>query len=334
MSDDMLLAYLVSSFPGRTEDIATEALCHVFRHSDAFVEALGDVVQSGVRDIDPIDTVKTQVIGRDGTRPDLVCFDETGRERVLIEVKFWAGLTANQPNAYIKRLPEDSPAVVMFLVPEDRVRSLWPQLRKRLRGKFGLDEEIDAERRCVRIRGSQRHLMVIGWGSLLDAMAARSSDSDEPGPVTQIRQLRSLARYADKGAFKPIPRDNGPGTDSEMRLRQYRRLVDAATDRRCQPGLGGPQGTACDSQALRLRQIHPPARNRGVVRDQHRPVRGHRRDFPSLGLSPPKLRRRTRRQQRELGEEDQDWYRKHEPALVPDRPQERRRVSPGRRRRR
>ena len=38
--DDRLLAYLVSSFPGRTEDIATEALCHVFGQSDACVDAL------------------------------------------------------------------------------------------------------------------------------------------------------------------------------------------------------------------------------------------------------------------------------------------------------
>ena len=98
MSDDMLLAYLVSSFPGKTEDIATEALCHVFRirHSDACVEALNDVVQSGVRDVAPIATLKTQVIGADGTIPDLVGFDkadhedEIGQERVLIEVKFWA----------------------------------------------------------------------------------------------------------------------------------------------------------------------------------------------------------------------------------------------------
>ena len=69
--NDTLLAYLVSSFPGNTEDIATEAVRHIFDHSDACGVALNDVIQS------------------DGTRPDLVGFDETGMERVLIEVKFW-----------------------------------------------------------------------------------------------------------------------------------------------------------------------------------------------------------------------------------------------------
>ena len=311
----MLLAYLVSSFPGRTEDIATEALCHVFRHSDACVEALGDVVQSGVRDIDPIDTVKTQVIGRDGTRPDLVCFDETGQERVLIEVKFWAGLTANQPNGYIKRLSKDNPAAVMFLVPEDRVRSLWPQLRERLRRKFGLDEEIDAERRCVRITGSQRHLMVVSWGGLLDAMAARSSDSDEPGPVTQIRQLRSLARYADKGAFKPIPPGSESGTDSEMRLRQYRRLVDAATEEGINQGWADRKGLRATPKPYgygRYIRLHGIVVWFGINTDL----------FETTGETPLWASRHHSYADEpdvshEIGEEGQHWYRKHDRHWFP-----------------
>ena len=149
---------------------------------------------------------------------------------MLIEVKFWAQLTPSQPNGYIKRLPEDSPAAVMFLVPDDRVRSLWPQLRERLHRAFGPVEELDDEWRCVRITNTQRHLLVVSWRGLLDALAARSSDSGEPAVVTEIRQLHSLARHADEGAFIPIPPGNEIDSESEIRLRQYRRLVDAATE--------------------------------------------------------------------------------------------------------
>ena len=88
--NDTLLAYLVSSFPGNTENIATEALRHIFDHSDACGVALNDVIQSGVRGVNAIIAIKSQVIQEGGTRPDLVGFDETGKERVLIEVKFWA----------------------------------------------------------------------------------------------------------------------------------------------------------------------------------------------------------------------------------------------------
>ena len=229
--NDTLLAYLVSSFPGNTENIATEALRHIFDHSDASVEALNDVVQSGVRGVNSIATVKSQVIQADGTIPDLAGFDETGSQRVLIEVKFWAELTPSQPNGYLNRLPDDGPAVVMFLAPEERIQSLWPQLKRRLNREFGTLTEVDSERKCVRVGGTQRHLMMVSWGGLLDSLAARTRDYEESGVETEIRQLRSLAKYADAGALKPIRRGEEFGVDSEVRKRQYRRLIDAATER-------------------------------------------------------------------------------------------------------
>ena len=111
--------------------------------------ALNDVIQSGVRGKNAVTAVKSQVLQADGTRPDLVGFDETGMERVLIEVKFWAELTPNQPNAYINRLPDDGPALVMFLAPEDRIKSLWPQLQVRVSRQFGPLMETVSECRCV-----------------------------------------------------------------------------------------------------------------------------------------------------------------------------------------
>ena len=229
--NDTLLAYLVSSFPGNTENIATEALKHIFLHSDASVEALNDVVRSGVRGVRPIAKVASQVSQADGTRPDLVGFDENDNERVLVEVKFWAGLTDNQPNGYLDRLPDDAPAVLIFLAPEERIQYLWPELRGRVKGKYGDLTDIDSERKCVNVDGTQKHLMLVSWGSLLDSMVARSRESEESGVETEIRQLRSLAKYADNGALKPISDGAGAANDSDRLLRTYRRLIDAATER-------------------------------------------------------------------------------------------------------
>ena len=230
-NSDTLLASLVASFPGNTENIATEALGHIFERSDASVEAVNDVIRSGVRGVNPITMVRTQVIHADGTRPDLVGFDESGEERVLIEVKFWADLTANQPNGYLNRLPDQGPAVLAFLVPEERVQSLWPQLQRRAERQYGTVTELNSERKCLRIGDGDRHLMIVSWGGLLDSMAARSGAQDEPRVESEIRQLRSLAEFADAGAFKPIRRGEEFGEDSEVRKRQYKRLIDAATER-------------------------------------------------------------------------------------------------------
>ena len=116
----------------------------------------------------------------------------------------WADLTANQFNGYLNRLPEDGPAVLAFLAPEGRIQSLWPQLRRRAGRQYGSVAEMDSERRCLCIEGGQQHLMIVSWGSLLDSMATRSRDQDESGMESEIRQLRSLAEFADAGAFKPI----------------------------------------------------------------------------------------------------------------------------------
>ena len=167
----------------------------------------------------------------DGSYPDLVGFDGTGAQRVLIEVKFWADLTNRQPNRYLDNLPDDGPAVLMFLVPEERVKWIWPQLRHRIEGEGGDLTDLDAERKCARVGHTQRYLMVASWGGLLDSMAARSRDNDESGVDAEIRQLRSLAKYADTGAIKPIIRGEEFGGDSEERQRQYKRLVDDATER-------------------------------------------------------------------------------------------------------
>lgn len=228
---DTLLANLVWRFPGHQEDIATEALAHILAKSDASVEALNDVVQSGVRDVKPIKDVRTQVLHADGSQPDMVGFDDERKERVIVEVKFWSGLTDNQPNAYLNLLPDDGPAVLVFLAPDDRIRWLWPELRGRVERQHALSI-VEAERKCFRIGDTQRHLMLVSWTGLLDSMSARSGDSEEPDSIgVEIRQLRSLARYADTGVFKPIRRDEQAGEDSERRKRDYKRLITDATER-------------------------------------------------------------------------------------------------------
>ena len=45
-----------------------------------------------------------QSTGDENERPDMAGIDKTGREIVLCEMKFYAGLTPNQPITYLERL--------------------------------------------------------------------------------------------------------------------------------------------------------------------------------------------------------------------------------------
>lgn len=237
-----LLEHLAWRFPGNQEDIATEALAHILAKSDASLAAFNDVVQSGVRGVKPIKAVRTQVL-TGSSIPDMVGFDDERKERVIVEVKFWAGLTDNQPNAYLNRLPDDGPAVLMFLAPDDRIRSLWPDLRGRVERQYAVSL-IEAERKCFRIGDTQRYLMLVSWTGLLDSMAARSGDAEEPADIgLEIRQLRSLARYASTGVFKPIHRDEQVGEDSEQRKRDFEQLIEGATWRGVEQGWASRKGS-------------------------------------------------------------------------------------------
>ena len=249
-----LLAHVARGFVSGTENAATEALAHILNRSANAREGLDDLIRSGVENVEAIVRVRTQVVGSRGTIPDLVGFDGDGKERVLVEVKFWADLTAGQPNYYLDRLPGDGPAVLLFLVPDERIRRLWPVLRKRLAGARLSD--LDSERKCVRVDDvrvddvrvddvrvddvrvddvrvddvrvddGERHLMVSGWTGLLDCMATRARDAGEHDVEADIRQLRGLAEYAHAPQDGPA----GPGAEASALERHLRRIIDAATD--------------------------------------------------------------------------------------------------------
>lgn len=92
-----LLAHLASRLTGRTETLATEALGYILDRSVAARRALRAMVSEGADDVGEIVSARTEVTGEENERVDLVGFDADGDERVLVEAKFWAGLTDNQP---------------------------------------------------------------------------------------------------------------------------------------------------------------------------------------------------------------------------------------------
>lgn len=125
-----LLAKLAPMFAVQTENVAVEALGHILSGSEPARRALSDVVRAGGAEVGRIVRVHTQATGEERARPDLAGFDGRGDERVLIEAKFWAGLTANQPMSYLERLPDQQPSALLFVAPAARVESLWAELRR------------------------------------------------------------------------------------------------------------------------------------------------------------------------------------------------------------
>jgi hypothetical protein len=79
---------------------------------------------------------------KDDACPDMQGCDDDGELRVLVEHKFWAGLTENQPVSYLKQLAKcNKPTLLLMVCPEARKETLWRELNKRLKdAKFPRQE--------------------------------------------------------------------------------------------------------------------------------------------------------------------------------------------------
>ena len=243
-----LLAHLTPRLTDRVEDIAVEALGFILSQSRATMLVLNQTLQAVVPDLAPISGVTTQVTGDDGSRPDLVGYDDSRDERVLIEAKFWAGLTDNQPNAYLDRLSRSEPSAVVFVAPEPRVESLWTELLRRIEeaGDKRLPERTTTGMRSCGISGTGRVLVLVSWSFLLNRMAAQLSEDGDASALEDIHQLQGLVRRQDEQAFLPL-RSEELGPDIPRRLRDFSRVVDDVVERGRQEGwvdIGGGRVSA------------------------------------------------------------------------------------------
>ena len=228
--DKTLLAHLAPMLGSSIENIAVEALGHILSTSKAALGAIEDLLKAGGAGVGAIRGVQTQDSDERG-RPDLSGCDDNGEDRVLIEAKFWAGLTERQPVDYLNRLPTDKPSALLFVAPRARFESLWAELQRRVTDKAGLDLESDKSMEHLRsaVVSGERRLMLTSWKALLESMAFKAGISGDSRAEIDIRQLLGLAQREDKEAFLPL-RSEELGPEFPRRVLGYRRLVgDVAT---------------------------------------------------------------------------------------------------------
>ena len=183
-----LLAHLAWMFSSQHEDIAVEALGYILQ-SESARQALVRLVQDGGAGGATIAKVQTQVSGEGGTRPDLVGLDQEGNECMMIEAKFWAARTANQPNAYLDRLPPHGS--LLFVAPASGVESLWAELQSAAASSTTSLADMP-ELKSARIGGC-KHLMLASWERLLRSLEAVADVEVQ----VEVRQLRGLTATAE-----------------------------------------------------------------------------------------------------------------------------------------
>ena len=228
-SSPTVLAHVAWMLRGSFEDLAVEALGYILNRSEAATRALEDILRvGGSRDFGNVRCILTQVTGETGERPDLACLDRDGKEYVLIEAKFDAMLTKNQPVEYLRRLPKDRSSVLLVVAPKRRLESLWGEMTDLVMATNDLmvGEESASETFVHTPVSDSSTLMLVSWDHLLCQLALRVKEDCDEDTLRSIAELQGVIEYEALNAFQ-APSDDLARLDAENRER-FKKLIGGA----------------------------------------------------------------------------------------------------------
>lgn len=246
--DALLLAHLAPKFTNQIERFATEALGYVLSRSAGARGALQGMLKVRGVDVGTIARVQTECmirVKKTNARADLVGFDTADAKRTIVECKFWADLTEQQPNTYLEGLlKNEQPSVVLFIAPESRLEALWPEIvRLAAGGGFALNEADTAtgtDWRSAVVNDGDHRLMLVSWRTLLKEMSGKAGDL---AAENDLRQLQSLCDQQDEVAFLPLHKGE-LGSDFSRRARNLHHLYDGVISRLTEEGVVDGKGNA------------------------------------------------------------------------------------------
>lgn len=216
-----LLAHLYSRIKGSQEDVATISLQYIISSSDKLNIAFNQLVSSFL-DVKINDEVSysCQSVGDNNERPDMSGVDDNGNEVILCEMKFYAGLTSNQPNGYLDRLVKENGKALVFVCPEQRRLSLWSKIKELCKeaGKILTDEKE------YRVKANGIAMTVISWREIIE-MLERTAASVAIEALPDIAQLKGFCEMMDSTAFIPFSSED-IGPETARKEERYFQVID------------------------------------------------------------------------------------------------------------
>lgn len=224
-----LLGVLANRFPGQTENIATEALLHIVNSSRESKQAfIAFLKQTSCVVGDDLNFTSQAQSDEDSSIPDLIGTNSHGNRNVIVENKFWAGLTDNQPNTYISQLPDSG--LLLFVAPSLRLPTVWAEIKRRvIENGYKLEQDRVITNDFIETKTEKAILAVTSWRCLLNFLCTRMTTAGDLDTVSDIKQLIGLCDEQDSDAFIPLRSEDLSPVIPTMILR-YQALVDAIAD--------------------------------------------------------------------------------------------------------
>ncbi|MBB4651394.1 hypothetical protein GGQ99_003161 [Aminobacter niigataensis] len=242
---ETLFAHLATRFAPSPENIAIEALGFILARSPAARAAFRALAGTGGVAMPAELAFATQAAADDLARPDIEGYGPDLKRHCVVECKFWAGLTSNQPLTYSARLSRDEPGALIFVVPSARMTALWSELSKRLRGggyDVGPRRETQAELWHAPF-GPGHSFVLTSWRAVLAAILREMETARETERLDDVRQLVGLCERMDTEAFIPFRSEELTAADIPQRYMQLGQIAYDVGDALIGDGL-------CDTKRL------------------------------------------------------------------------------------
>jgi len=221
-----LLGQFYSKIIGSQEDIASESLSYILNKSVRARQAINHIISlnTGIKFTDL--SYQTQNVGDKLERPDISGTDETGKEVLLIEAKFWASLTSNQPNEYLNRLGENS--VLIFLVPTLRIRPVFEEVLRRIKD-IQSDVESDVENQKIKLVQANKFIIIKSWNEILNLVKSELVQENNQTLISDVVQIIGFCDTIDSNSFQPIS-DEDLSPNIPKKIVSYYDIVDKVVD--------------------------------------------------------------------------------------------------------
>jgi len=221
---------ILRKFSSQGENLATESLHYIISNSSIAKETLLNRLKIVEPNLNDELFFRTQVYDEDGAFPDLAGFDDENDQVCIIESKFWAGLTDNQPVTYIKRFNQQKPSLLLFLAPAKRIESLWSELKQRCSdGEVEVITENRDEKLIYGNLNDKHSICVIDWNSLLNDIEKNLDTAEDYLTKSDVIQLRGLCDQMDNEAFIPFNSEDISPLIAKRNI-QFQDLVDNVVD--------------------------------------------------------------------------------------------------------
>jgi hypothetical protein len=176
---ESLLSHIASNFISEYENVANSSIAYLLNNYTAARIALKEAIKA-----DNVPTYYvTELSTKSNGRPDVTGLDEEGNKTVIVEGKFWAILTENQPNNYLEELSPEG--ALLFLAPEKRVISLNQDILKRLNGE-------------------NSKVIIYSWLNFINLIEKENNKKNNSYLTSDLLQLKELCLKLDSEGMPPL----------------------------------------------------------------------------------------------------------------------------------